>query len=237
MGETALIYACKNRNYELVQLLINNNADVNIETKQGNTPLIYSCYEKYISKPIVKLLLDNGANLFKQNHHGRTALMMACEGYAIDVVELLLSYYQRNSKSSNTTTTNNNNNNNININKTISSYNASFESVGSNNSSSNGSQSSNNSSKNKMTLCINPIPECAQKYNILFKPLPLSFLTESKNNINYIDMKDKKGETAFIIACRIGAFEIVKLLIQNGCNILVRNKKGNSGFLYACRFS
>ena len=41
-GETALLAALKNKNYEMAQQLIDAGADINVQDKQGNTPLSYA---------------------------------------------------------------------------------------------------------------------------------------------------------------------------------------------------
>lgn len=90
---SALVQACCNASVEMVQLLVDNGADVNY--LQGLvTPLMAACGsgkgdEEAVLK-CVKILLDHGAEPNFNDGGNVTALMLACrEGYC-KVIELLL---------------------------------------------------------------------------------------------------------------------------------------------------
>ena len=84
---TPLCAACMAGNYEIVQLLAENGADVNYENSMGQTPLLYcfsrmtetnNVYEnKNICIKIAEILLQFGADI-NHFHHGKTLLMDFC---------------------------------------------------------------------------------------------------------------------------------------------------------------
>jgi len=84
-GATPMHYAAAFNN-ELLKILIQYNADVNIQDKQGNTPLHYAIekYKKGLSEDqkrevlaAVGLLCNNGANVTLKNKEGKTPLALA----------------------------------------------------------------------------------------------------------------------------------------------------------------
>ena len=44
-----------------------------------------------------------------------------------------------------------------------------------------------------------------------------------------IDKENRRGDTALIIACRLGKFQIVELLIHRGANVNLETDKGKTG--------
>ena len=71
-----------------IQQLIDAGADVNARDKDGNTPLMISLTPPPIEK--FKILLENGANPNVQNNKGKTPLIEHAE--FVETVELLLRY-------------------------------------------------------------------------------------------------------------------------------------------------
>lgn len=72
-GYTALHYACRAGNVEIVKLLLLHGADPNARTKNGrDTPLHRAAYQGHDA--IVSLLLEKGADASLQNCDGETAL-------------------------------------------------------------------------------------------------------------------------------------------------------------------
>lgn len=73
-GKTALLYATINGHIDVVRLLIEKTADVNISDKGGNSALIYSIM--FYHSGITKILLQAGSNANHQNYRQMTALMI-----------------------------------------------------------------------------------------------------------------------------------------------------------------
>ncbi len=77
-GNTALIHAAHDGRTEIVELLIQRRANVNIHGKHGYTALIAGCHHK----EVIQLLLKAGALVDAQDSLFRsTALMWAADSY------------------------------------------------------------------------------------------------------------------------------------------------------------
>jgi serine/threonine-protein phosphatase 6 regulatory ankyrin repeat subunit B len=87
-NDTPLIIASSIGHIEIVEVLLNNGADVNAKNNCGNTALIIASSEGHIK--IVEMLLKKGANLDASNNLNMTALMTASENGHKEVVEMLL---------------------------------------------------------------------------------------------------------------------------------------------------
>ncbi|KIN05391.1 hypothetical protein OIDMADRAFT_51203 [Oidiodendron maius Zn] len=92
--ETALMAAIKTKNEQMVQLLLNNGADVHQPARRGlkRTPLQQAC--EIGSFKIVKLLLDKKANVNEPpaERGGGTALQLAAISGSIKIAKLLLNH-------------------------------------------------------------------------------------------------------------------------------------------------
>ncbi|XP_029473099.1 myotrophin isoform X1 [Rhinatrema bivittatum] len=89
MGDTALIWALKNGDLDVVKEFVAGGADVNKMLDGGRKPLHYAadCGQD----EILEFLLSKGANINAPDKHGITPLLSACyEGHA-RCVKLLLS--------------------------------------------------------------------------------------------------------------------------------------------------
>lgn len=76
-GETALTLACKfYYDYDIIKMLLEKGAVVNVVNKKGETPLILSCFTNNIKN--IRLLVDHGAdiNVHDPAFHGYTPLMI-----------------------------------------------------------------------------------------------------------------------------------------------------------------
>ena len=87
-GQSALIYAANNGNAPIVNLLLENGANVNDQDDEGNTPLMIASERGH--QETVKLLIESGANMNAQDEYKRTALMRASEDGRSNVVTTLL---------------------------------------------------------------------------------------------------------------------------------------------------
>jgi len=86
--ENALILATKHNHENLVQILLNNNANVNPRVQPGKSALLVASMFGYL--PIVKKLVENGANLDVITEHGLTPLMVAVQKGHYLIVQYLL---------------------------------------------------------------------------------------------------------------------------------------------------
>lgn len=85
---TPLILAIEKGYYEIVELLIENGADVNLASFWGRLPL-HSALEKGNTE-ISELLIAKGADINARDRFGNTTLINASESGLISIVELLI---------------------------------------------------------------------------------------------------------------------------------------------------
>ena len=80
--------AAQNGHSDIVSILLQANANPNLQTDNGSTSLMIACYNCY--PKIVQLLLTSGAYPNLKFSNGSTALMFACRSGCLDSTELLL---------------------------------------------------------------------------------------------------------------------------------------------------
>lgn len=92
MGWTALICASRRNEYRdsplIVKILLENGADVNLQDRDGKTPLMSVNY--WGSTEISKLLIESGADVNLKDKCGTTALMQKCQDALHDSAKLLI---------------------------------------------------------------------------------------------------------------------------------------------------
>ena len=95
-GNTALIFACKNDNYDIVKLLVDKGADINVQNNNGISPLLAACYninDKNAAN-IAKLLITKGADVNSVDKDQATPLTVILEqetyGLYGNIVKMLL---------------------------------------------------------------------------------------------------------------------------------------------------
>jgi len=86
-GDTALHYAAQQGNAEIVKLLIEKNANVNVE-EEGQRALMIAAHGGH--SEIVKILLNANADVDVQNWLGSTALIDAARDGHAEIVKMLL---------------------------------------------------------------------------------------------------------------------------------------------------
>lgn len=87
--DTALTLACAGGHEELVELLIQRDANIEHRDKKGFTPLILAATAGH--EKVVNILLKHGAELEAQSERTKdTPLSLACSGGRYEVVEILL---------------------------------------------------------------------------------------------------------------------------------------------------
>ncbi|CAD6198096.1 unnamed protein product [Caenorhabditis auriculariae] len=87
---TSVMEACMDGHMEVVQLLLDHGAPVNLNTDSFESPLTLACCGGH--HELAKLLLDNGAYLEATNDENYTPLMEASREGHLNVVEVLLAH-------------------------------------------------------------------------------------------------------------------------------------------------
>jgi ankyrin repeat protein len=88
-GFTPLDLACFNGDVELAKLLLKHK-DIKIDqpNRDGFTPLYLACY--YGHDPLAKFLIKSGANINRKLQYGQTYLHFACQNGHLNAVKILL---------------------------------------------------------------------------------------------------------------------------------------------------
>ena len=86
-----LISAIKANNYDSVQILISNGADVNFKDNKGLTPLMYAV-ENDTNGRIVNFLLENGADVSAKDNENKTVFEYASKNPNPKIKENLINY-------------------------------------------------------------------------------------------------------------------------------------------------
>ena len=88
-GWSFLMLASALGHLNVVELLLDNDANINEKNDSGRSSLMISSMQGHLD--VVELLLSRGANINDKDEYGNTALMLASRDEQIDVVKLLLS--------------------------------------------------------------------------------------------------------------------------------------------------
>ena len=81
-GRTALHYACRRGNHDVVRLLLDHGCDLSLKEPDGRSPLHFAA--AYGSREMVLELLGRGAEVEDRDNYGCTALDLAeqCKNFA-----------------------------------------------------------------------------------------------------------------------------------------------------------
>ena len=220
-GETPLhvVLSSKVDRDQKVRLLLKNNADANLTSRDGETPLQFfcrSCYEED-SIMVVRLLLEGGADVNLPSTFGRTPVFTACLYGHLSLLRLLVEEYGAD----------------INVKDEalstplmhmlqfcvlrISMVQYLLE---------RGAEvtSSNINGRTTLHLCV------LKRANTEIARLLLEHGAS-------VTAMDKDGETALHIAVRRSNADVTRLLLKNGANTKLVNKDGKVPFVVACEKS
>ncbi|MCE9508301.1 MAG: ankyrin repeat domain-containing protein [Alphaproteobacteria bacterium] len=89
-GDTALLRALKNKNPEIVKMLLDKGADVNARDNEDTPLLIWAMLCAQNNVQIVELFLSRGADINAKDRNGATPLMFAVNWGYTEVVRLLV---------------------------------------------------------------------------------------------------------------------------------------------------
>lgn len=99
-NKTALHFACQNGHFEVVKLLVEKGANVNIMDYDFRTPLLWAAANGY--SQILEILVKNGADRYKTDANGKSAVHLAVEAGNLSLVEwMLVNGYELNLKAFN----------------------------------------------------------------------------------------------------------------------------------------
>jgi hypothetical protein len=87
-GQTLLMHACQAGRADLVALLIEKNANVNLGDQEQETALVMTARKGNVD--IITLLLDHGAHINAVNKHGQSALTYSISSGNLDGVKKLV---------------------------------------------------------------------------------------------------------------------------------------------------
>ena len=87
---TAIFYATQNNHFDIVKILIYNDANMNYAINSGFTPLMSACYNGYFD--IGEYLASHGANLDIKDQYGANALHYAVAMGDFYMTDMLLFY-------------------------------------------------------------------------------------------------------------------------------------------------
>lgn len=88
-GNTLLMLASYNGNFETTKMLLEYKAEVDRKNDRGQTPLAGVCFKGYLD--IVKVLVKAGANIYENNGMGTTPIMFASMFGNYEIVKYLSS--------------------------------------------------------------------------------------------------------------------------------------------------
>jgi ankyrin repeat protein len=75
---------------EIVRLLIEHGADINVKNRVGHTPLYYAV--KYKNINLIRELIEHGANVTERDDFGSTYLHIASSFANLETVQILIEY-------------------------------------------------------------------------------------------------------------------------------------------------
>ncbi|ORX68882.1 ankyrin [Anaeromyces robustus] len=90
---TALMKACKYGHEEIVKILIDNNAKLDLKNRDGNTALLIACKQKQLK--IINILLEAGADINCYNNEYINPIIEICNNNLFDSLENLFDNYSK----------------------------------------------------------------------------------------------------------------------------------------------
>ena len=245
-GKTPIILACsKKNNFNFINLLIKNGADVNAVDNEGYTSLLNASLYGYFE--YIKLLLDNGASasINKANNYGETSIYYASLHGFLDCMKILLEYgadikiFNQKQRDKNPLIKVIDNNNlecfELLIDYTDNYYEEILLLL---------------CSKGRFELIdILMKKKCIDINKNIKNYIPLIFVSSISNDNSYcecievlinhgadVNILDSYKNTALIISSRGGFHKIVKLLINKGALLNLQNEAGDTALIIASKF-
>uniref|UniRef100_A0A0G4GJZ2 Uncharacterized protein n=1 Tax=Chromera velia CCMP2878 TaxID=1169474 RepID=A0A0G4GJZ2_9ALVE len=207
-GETALMLASCKGHTDIVWLLVDANANVDMQDKSGMTALILASENGRTD--IVRLLVDAKANVDMQDSYGSTAMMLASENGHTDIVQLLVdgnANVDMQDKNGKTALILASENGRTGIVRLLVDANANVD------------MQDTYTGKTALTWA-------SDKGHTDIVQL----LVDAKANM---DMQDSYGSTAMMLASENGHTDIVQLLVDGNANVDMQDKNGKTALILA----
>lgn len=81
---SALYYAIKHNRFEIIQLLVEKGANIDLQTQYGETPLMQA--SKHGNPKVFRFLIEHGADLYLPDQFGNTMLTLTVQGETINIL-------------------------------------------------------------------------------------------------------------------------------------------------------
>lgn len=204
-NESYLFFSVKANNIEITQFLIEKGVDINIVGKNIGNALHFATRNTQLAS----LLIKNGININIQDTEGVTPIMLAAQTGNIDLVQILLD-----NKADLTLKDNNG--------QTVVDY-------------------SNGTTRIEYNQLYKPIKELLKSYGAISGyRLREAFKYGSVTDVELLlkqktckpDEKDQFGSTCLVYSCDV---EKLKLLIEYGIDINIKNQDNLTGLMYATK--
>ena len=244
-GDSVLMQAAKNGNTAITKVLLDKGASTNIENDIGNTALTIAAFNGHSN--IVRILLEHGSEVDTENHWGRTPLHYAIGKGHNYIATTLLKHNASNAIHPYST-----------FEKTaqitalmVAAYVRNQEFVEALLERDSRVEIQDGIGKTALMYAVMNEEDWFENIELFgddvveYVKAPTrsgmeqdkivkSLLTRTDGNSEYvINLQDKHGRTAIMMAALAGSEAIVKILKENKANIFIKDKLGNSVFTYA----
>jgi|GEM_PF-2445749 len=209
-NNTALMMACKNGHFDIVQYLVEHGAKINTKNKFNETPLIFACLNERFD--MVQYLVDHGADIHCENNYGQTPLKIALLKNNDHLTQYFIDHHSTDASYHDSDHSNNHSMNGKNFNDSIIKKDLWKRTVQSLKFPLNNEVYDLNFYQyNKLTIaCIDNNIKLAQ------------YIIETSDDSNIVNRTDQSGLTPLMIACIYNNFDIITLLVEHHADV---NKK------------
>ena len=230
-GNNVLHNACALGKSEMVQLLIENGADVLIQNKHGNAPIHIACLNFRLD--ILRILLScKHCNPNQQNEDRDTALHIVCRMRIENELEYLKSLLS--APGVDIQQSDRNENAPIHIACQYSKLDILKAILGCKTCDPN-QQNANGDTALHVVSRMTLDPDTKLQYLELLLSKPgINAEVLSNEHLTPFVVSDEDGNTLLHIACAKGKSEMVQLLMENGADVLRQNRRGNAPIHIAC---
>ena len=230
-GNTLLHNACAEGESEMVQLLIENGADVLRPDRRGNAPIHIACMNFRLD--ILRIILScKCCNPNQQNKDGDTALHIVCRmriGNELEYLQSLLFAqgvdFQQSDRNENAP---------IHIACQYSTLNILKEILGHKTCDPNQQNADGDTALHIVSRMTLSLDTKLQYLQLLLSTSGIMPEVLNNEHLAPFETSDKDGNSVLHIACIEGKSEMVQLLIENGADVLRPDRHGNAPIHIAC---